>query len=146
MRRIAPQWLQSHLVGAIKTSHPIDEAIRGDEGEESSDEEKGQQREGVFRWIRNITGGKSRFDDVCCNLMEIAQGTKFRCSKIGSTKFETNNHICEVYSPPRVVARAPRHGLRSGFSFDPTNKTDEGEEWHLSKAQKGQLDKVKQIN
>ena len=36
----------------------------------------------------------------------------------GPSVSETSNDISEVYSPPRIAARAARHGLRPGFSLD----------------------------
>ena len=46
-------------------------------------------------------------------------------------------HICEAYSPPRMTARAARHGLKPGWAYDLTRvDEDDGMPWDLSKPEK----------
>ena len=37
--------------------------------------------------------------------------------------------VSEIYSPPRVVALARKHGLREGFSLDLTTQDESGMPW-----------------
>ena len=41
-------------------------------------------------------------------------------------------HVSEIYSPPRVAARAKEHGLRAGTSFDITTRDTDGRPWDFS--------------
>ena len=41
--------------------------------------------------------------------------------------------MCEVYSPPRIVAEAARCGLRPGFSLDLTVERKDGDQWDFSR-------------
>ena len=45
---------------------------------------------------------------------------------------ETINDVSEVYSPPRIVARARHHGLRFWCSLDLTTCSVDGELWNFS--------------
>ena len=38
-------------------------------------------------------------------------------------------HVAEVYSPPRVTARASRFGLRAGFAMDLLTYDENGKAW-----------------
>ena len=49
---------------------------------------------------------------------------------------ETSTDVAEVYSPPRVTARAQEMGMRPGMAFDITEKDENGVAWDFSRRER----------
>lgn len=87
---------------------------------------------GVLAWIHKIAPSGCTPTEVEDVLKKLDKSIKLGEIN-GSTSFSnTDNDIGEIYSPPRIAARASRHGLRPGFSLDLTTRSHAGEPWDFN--------------
>lgn len=115
--------------------------------DEESDEEHGSDNDDmglqaperapeakIAAWINRLTDTKCTADEIKEILMKLdgEPSLQVRCNS-GTSK-ESANDVSEIYSPPRVVTRAARHGLRPGFSLDLTGNDETGNKWDFSDA------------
>ena len=111
----------------------IDRGI-GNQTKEVQDSESDGQSDGdcgggALAWINRITPIGCTLGEVRELLKKLDSHLKVPHGNTGNGRKATDNDISGMYSPPRVVARASRHGLRPRFSLDFTTCTPDGEPW-----------------
>ena len=107
----------------------LEKLDESDSSETPESESNATDESGVLAWINKIAPNGCTSAEVQEILKRLDESTPMDkvFSKARTRKID--NDIGEVYSPPRIAARANRHGLRPGFSKDLTTTDLDGEPW-----------------
>lgn len=117
-----------------KASAPTGDDTHGSSEHESSEpEDQAEGSESVLVWMQRVTRGECTTEQVRDILWKLEKEIDLGNDTFTVPSKKPGNDIIELYSPPRIVARASKHGLTPGFSLDLTRHTPEGEPWDFSK-------------